>query len=263
MRLQRLVQQLGLLVASGSSLPATGHAASDGGNLDTDPDAEVLSGLHSQVLQMGDAIFLELAQQVTALPCCSARLCQASGMGVRCVACLPLANLTQGCVLGLPACHRSRQETGLTQPVPVVPLTSFSSTGMLLAALQSLRVDRALALQQLWASLRLYMAKLANLDDADAVNSIAVAAAPTTVEQQVPGVLSKPACELLNDCLCGVLDASASTETRHSCTHHMRAPCPTCPAQAAWHERAVVPLYLASLCSIRFVSTAARCPAQA
>ena len=77
---------------------------------------------------------------------------------------------------------------------------------MLFAALQSLRVDRALALQQLWASLRLYMAKLANLDEADAVNSIAVAAAPIPVEQQVPGALSKPAWQLLNDCVWGVLD---------------------------------------------------------
>ena len=75
MRLQRLVQQLGLLVTSGSSLPAAGHAASDGGNLAADADAEVLSGLHSQVLQMGDAIFLELAQQVTALLWCAACLC--------------------------------------------------------------------------------------------------------------------------------------------------------------------------------------------
>ena len=75
------------------------------------------------------------------------------------------------------------------------------------AALQSLRVDRALALQQLWASLRLYMAKLANLDEADAVSSIAVAAAPIAVEQQVPGALSKSACKLLDDCFCGVLDA--------------------------------------------------------
>ena len=78
---------------------------------------------------------------------------------------------------------------------------------MPLAALQSLRVDRALALQQLWASLRLYMAKLANLAEADAINSIAVAAAPVPVEQQVPAALSKPACELLNNCLWGVLDA--------------------------------------------------------
>ena len=80
MRLQRLVQQLGLLVTSGSSLPAAGHAAFDGADLDMDADAEVIFGLHSQVLQMGDAIFLELAQQVTALLCCAAWLCQASGM---------------------------------------------------------------------------------------------------------------------------------------------------------------------------------------
>ena len=103
MRLQRLVQQLGLLVTSGSSLPAAGHAPLDGESLDTGPDAEVLSGLHSQVLQMGDAIFLELAQQVPALLCCAACLCQASGMGLCSAACLPLANLMQGCMLGLPA----------------------------------------------------------------------------------------------------------------------------------------------------------------
>ena len=103
MRLQRLVQQLGLLVTLGSSLPAAGHAAFDGEDLDTGADAEVMSGLHSQVLQMGDAIFLELAQQVTVLFCCAACPCQASGMGPRCIACLPLANVTQGCRLQLPA----------------------------------------------------------------------------------------------------------------------------------------------------------------
>ena len=207
MRLQRLVQQLGFLVTSGSSLPAAGHAAFGGGDLDTDAGAEVLSGLHSQVLQMGDAIFLELAQQVTVLLCCSACLCQASGMGLCCMACLPTANRTQGCRFEQPARHCSRHKTGLTWPVPYVLLTSHSSTGMPLAALQSLRVDRALALQQLWASLRLYMAKLAHLDEADAENSIAVATAPIPVEQQVPGALSKPVCALLSKMRVGLLDA--------------------------------------------------------
>ena len=242
MRLQRLVQQLSLLVTSGSSLPAAGHAAFGGGDLDTDAGAEVLSGLHSQVLQMGDAIFLELAQQVTALLCCSACLCQASGMGLCCMACLPTANRNQGCRFERPAWHRSRHKSRLTWPVPYVLLTSHSSTGMPLAALQSLRVDRALALQQLWANLRLYMAKLAHLDEADAENSIAVATPSIPVEQQVPGALSKPVCGLLSKCVwrCSTL-ADASTETRHSCTHQLRAQI-TLPKLPGTRECTAIPL---------------------
>ena len=139
---------------------------------------------------------------------------------------------------------------------------------MPLAALQSLRVDRALALQQLWASLRVYMAKLASLDEADAVNSIAVAAAPTAVEQQVPGVLSKlpvdcSECLLVGCARCWLMHpqrrGSAAPITFE---HPAQVTQPKLPGTRAMHV-AVVPLCLAFLLSIQFVSTAARCLAQA